>query len=409
LTATAKRPWAVEQLERAYQPDQRVHVHGLHCALVVQGNVRKPDGTIYINTEEDDIWLGDAIKSARWLGLLDFERINDRRNNEPVIYRNRSPTGIPFRQPHAGASWEGRWTFELGELQVVPPIPLLGNFYRDQPYALVIFCERASGADVLRPIAERYQANLYVGAGETSNTHIFGMAKDGVEDGRPLVVLTVADFDPAGRQMPVSIGRKLQALRDLCFPTLQFKVVPVAMTPEQVREFGLPSTPLKKKEKRADKWLAEFGLAQTELDALATARPDILRQVVEQGIEPYYDRTLAERIARAKGEWRGRAQRVIDAHVDAEEVEGIRRDLDDLAADATRRIQAIGAEISERVSEADERLRVMVSGIRLPPIPTLPEAVLPTGETHGLLVSSEWSWIEQTLALKARKTYGEGD
>jgi hypothetical protein len=235
------------------------------------------------------------------------------------------------------------------------------------------------------------------------------MAKDGVEDGRPLVVLTVADFDPAGWQMPISIGRKLQALRDLCFPTLEFKVVPVAMTPEQVREFGLPSTPLKKKEKRADKWLAEFGLAQTELDALATARPDILRQVVEQGIEPYYDRTLAERLARARGEWRGRAQRVIDAHVDADEVEGIRRDLDDLAADATRRIEAIKAGIAERVSEADERLRAMVAGIRLPKLPTLPEAVLPAGETHGLLVSSEWSWIEQTLALKARKTYGDGD
>ena len=212
------------------------------------------------------------------------------------------------------------------------------------------------------------------------------MAKDEVEDGRPLVVLTVADFDPAGWQMPISIGRKLQALRDLCFPGLQFKVVPVAMTPEQVREFGLPSTPLKQKEKRADKWLAEFGLAQTELDALATARPDILRQVVEQGLDPFYDRTLAGRIARAKDEWHGRAQRIIDARVDPEEVEGIQRDLDDLAADATRRIEAIKAEISERVSEADERLRAMVSGIRLPPIPKVPEAVLPTGETHVVRV-----------------------
>ena len=295
------------------------------------------------------------------------------------------------------------------EIQVISPLAVLGNFRRDQPYALVIFCEKASGEDVLKPIAERYEANLYVGAGETSNTHIYGMAKDGVEDGRPLVVFTVADFDPAGWQMPISIGRKLQALRDLCFPGLQFKVVPAAMTPEQVREFGLPSTPLKKKEKRADKWLAEFGLEQTELDALATARPDILRQVVEQGLEPYYDRTLAGRVARAKGEWRERAQGIIDARVDAEEVEGIQRDLDDIAADATRRVEAIKAEIAECVSEANERLRAMVAGIRLPKLSTLPEAVLPAGETHGLLVSSDWSWIEQTLALKARKTYGEGD
>ena len=114
LTNLAAARWAVEQLERAYQSDQRVHVHGLHYALVVQGNVRKPDGTIYINTEEDDIWLGDAIKAARWLGLLDFERINDRRNNEPVIYRNRLPAGNPFKSTHTSASWDGQWAFELG-------------------------------------------------------------------------------------------------------------------------------------------------------------------------------------------------------------------------------------------------------------------------------------------------------
>jgi hypothetical protein len=177
LTNQADARWAVEQLERAYQPDQRVHVHGLHYALVVQGNVRKPDGTIYINTEEDDIWLGDAIKAARWLGLLDFKRINDRRNNEPVIYRNPQPAGSLYKASHASASWDGQWTFELGEIQVIPPLPVLGNFYRDQPYALVIFCEKASGEDVLQPIAERYEANLYVGAGETSNTHVYGMAR----------------------------------------------------------------------------------------------------------------------------------------------------------------------------------------------------------------------------------------
>jgi hypothetical protein len=31
------------------------------------------------------------------------------------------------------------------------------------------------------------------------------MAKDGIADGRPMVVVTVCDFDPAGYQMPVSI------------------------------------------------------------------------------------------------------------------------------------------------------------------------------------------------------------
>ena len=65
------------------------------------------------------------------------------------------------------------------------------------------------------------------------------MAKDAAADGRTMVVLVLADCDPAGHQMAVSIGRKLQALRDLLFPAMEFEVVPVALTGEQVRELKL--------------------------------------------------------------------------------------------------------------------------------------------------------------------------
>ena len=47
--------------------------------------------------------------------------------------------------------------------------------------------------------------------------------------------MTICDCDPSGRQMPVSIGRKLQALRDLEFPDLDFEVIPVALTVDQVK------------------------------------------------------------------------------------------------------------------------------------------------------------------------------
>src|ERR1700758_2991095 len=80
------------------------------------------------------------------------------------------------------------------------------------------------------------------------------MARDGAEDGRTMVVFVLADCDPAGYQMAVSIGRKLQALRDLHFNNLEFEIVPVALTVEQVREFDLPSTPLKETERREDRW-----------------------------------------------------------------------------------------------------------------------------------------------------------
>jgi hypothetical protein len=69
------------------------------------------------------------------------------------------------------------------------------------------------------------------------------MAKDVAEDGRPLIVFTCTDCDPAGYQMATSIGRKLQALRDLLFPALDFAPQPVDLTVERVKDLRLPSTP----------------------------------------------------------------------------------------------------------------------------------------------------------------------
>jgi hypothetical protein len=399
--------WIALQIDRTFQPDQRIHLRGLHYALVAQGNVKKPNRKIYRNTVADDAWLAIAMKAARWLGYVEFERISDNRNSDPVVFRQNMPIGPYSGKPSAGAFWSGEWGFELGTLHVIRPRPTLDNFKQSQPYALTIFGEKSSLEDVLRPIAESYQADLYLGAGEISDTLLYRMAKDGAEDGRPMVVVTICDFDPAGHQMPISIGRKLQALRDLSFADLQFEVVPLAMTVEQVRELDLPSTPLKETERRADRWREEFGCEQTEIDALATLRPEALRRIVEEGLAPYYDATLDRRIHAAELDWKSRAQRIIDAHIDPEAMAEIQHEVEAIEAEATERVEAIKTEIAEQVADANDRLEAMVDGIELPEA-ELPGVVLPEKQWHAVLVSSDWDWAEQSRKLKARKTYGEG-
>ena len=153
----------------------------------------------------------------------------------------------------------------------------------------MIFGEKSSLADVVTPIAERYSADLFLETGEISDSHIYQMAAAGAADGRPMRVFTLADCDPAGWQMPVSIGRKLQALRDLEFHHLDFEVIPVALTVDQVRAMDLPSTPLKAGEQRADKWRAAWGIEQTEIDALGTLRPHVLADILADALKPFYD------------------------------------------------------------------------------------------------------------------------
>jgi hypothetical protein len=400
--------WVAEQIDERFRPHQRPHLRAVHYALVAVGDLRRPDGKIYSNTDLNYDWLGWAVKAARWLGVIAFERITDERNDPPTIYRSRGRTlrGIPGLE--ASVFWSGDWSLDVS-CHLCRPSPSLTGFSAEQPYALAIFGEKSSLADVVDPIAQRCNADLYLGAGEISETLAYQMALDAARDGRPLIVFTIADFDPSGHQMPVSVARKLQAQRDLFFPDLEFKIVPLALKAEQVREFNLPSTPLKDSERRGDKWRAEHGLEQTEIDALATLRPDVLRQIVEEGITPYFDATLEDRVRAAKSDWEDRAQEVIDAQVDEDEIAEIEATVEGLEAQAREQMEAIRSEFSAKIAAEDDRLQQLVANIDLPPAPDLPEAELFERSPQAVLVSSDQSWIEQTRALKVWKSYGNGD
>src|ERR1700722_237290 len=85
--------WVAGQLDRAIGPNRCIHWRGLHYAIVAAGNVVKPNGATYLNPDDDWRWLSDnAGKAARWLGYVDFERITDNRNSDPIIHRKLNVT-----------------------------------------------------------------------------------------------------------------------------------------------------------------------------------------------------------------------------------------------------------------------------------------------------------------------------
>jgi hypothetical protein len=208
--------WLAKQLELAIAPSRRIHWRGLHYAIVAAGGIRKPNGEIYRNNDEDWTWLcGSAGKAARWLGYIDFERIIDARNADPIIHR---------KGKAALETWVSiGLDVTIPDLDDIEPYAGPTGFEGRQKYALTIFGEKTSLEDILLPIARNFEADLYLPAGEISDTLLYRMARDGAEDGRTMVVFVLADCDPAGRQMAVSIGRKLQALRDLRFKISNLK------------------------------------------------------------------------------------------------------------------------------------------------------------------------------------------
>jgi hypothetical protein len=380
--------WVAEQLAKLYGPEQRVHWRGLHYAIVQDGKIRKPDGELYRNNERDWEWLSGAGKAARWLGYVPFERIIDQRNSPPIIHRKARV------EPQAYLSLG--LDVEIPDAEDIEPRPYAVGFTARQPYHFAIFGEKSSLEEVVLPIAEEFEADLYLPTGEISDTLIHQIAKDASEDGRPLVMFTLSDCDPSGWQMPVSIGRKLQAFRDLFFRNLRFEVVPVALTPDQVKAENLPSAPMKETEKRADRWRDEFGIDQTEIDSLTTpARRAILQRMLRQAFKPYIDPTLARRVHEAHADWDIRAEAAVEEQIDADGIERIR----ERAAERLEKLR-------DQIDEINEALSLAAGDhFRLPRI-EVPQPDVELDPSRQALVSFGDSWVKATRALIKRKSYG---
>lgn len=366
--------------------DRKIHLRGLHYMVLGRP---KPDGTPYENTDADWLWLqSDAGKAARWLGYIPFDQIVDKRNAPPEVRTFTRPDPWPYISVGIDV--------DIPSVDELVPYVGVADFTGVQPYRLVMFGEKASLNDVLEEVAAHYETDLYLPTGEISDTLIFQMARDGAADGRPMVVLCFSDADPSGWQMPISIARKLQAFKTLQVPELSFEVHRVALTPDQARAYGLPSTPLKEKERRADRWRDAMGTEQTEIDALASLRPDLLRSIAADAIAPFFDSTLVARVALARIEWGERAQAVLDAAMDAERMEQLR-------SDAADRLAAMRAEIAE----INDALRIDATELELPPV-AVPEAEL-NGHVHGVpLLDSRQPFIDQTRRLIGSKAYRDG-
>lgn len=362
------------------------HLRGLHYAFIGQP---KPNGKPYSNTDADWQWLAGPAKAARWLGYVPFEQIIDQRNDEPEVRLWTPPDPRPF-------VYTGEVKIELPDADKLRPRALLAGFTAAQPYRLVLVGEKSSLRPVLARVADMYQCDLYLPTGEISDTRAYQMAKLAVEDGRPMVVFYISDADPSGWQMPVSLARKLQAFKANEFPTLDFEVHRVALTPEQVREYGLPSTPLKDTERRADKWQKAMGVEQTEVDALAALQPELLHEIVTDAVSQYFDHQLGSRVRAAEWDWEQSAQAVLDA-AGGEHLAQLRAETAALLADKRAEIE----ELLEAVHVTPEQL-----GIELPPLPDMPEPdVAPRLEP---LCSSRWPFRVQCEQLIAAKNYESG-
>jgi hypothetical protein len=380
--------WCADAHRETVEPGRVLHIRALHYAMV--GRVKLPDGSEYTNTDENWEFLANkAVKAARYLGYLDWDLIRDARNSPPQVF----DTGEL-------APW---WGLETASVELLlpddldPRFRLYGNVVH-QPVRQAVIAEKQGVQDLLLPVCRAFGATLALPAGEISDTMVYQLLKSAAADGRPLAVHQLGDCDPAGHQMACSTARTIQAIRDSRFPDLQVIVHAPALTVEQCVAWDLPSTPLKETERRADRWLAAMGRAQTELDAAVALAPDELARVVRDSLKQYWDTTAARRDREIREQLEEDAnQRITDAF-GAEELASIRQ-----------AVEGKLTELEELVEEVNKALRLDPGevGIGSPEKP--PVEYGETRVNQEPLIDTAGDWVEATRRLVNRKAYTQQD
>ena len=152
-------------------------------------------------------------------------------------------------------------------------------FYRKSLWAdanaqVEVWLEKDALSGVVYPITDAFDVPLMVARGYASLSFLHSAAEAIEADGRPAYIYHLGDFDPSG----VDAGRKIEeTLRELA-PTAEIHFERLALTPEQIYLWRLPTRPTKETDSRSK----GFGAISVELDAIA---PQTLRNLVQHAIE----------------------------------------------------------------------------------------------------------------------------
>ncbi len=151
-----------------------------------------------------------------------------------------------------------------------------------------LWVEKDALAGVLRPIADDLHVTLMVNRGYSSQSAMKESAQrfyDANRLGMACKLFYIGDMDPSGEDMVRDVADRL----DLLTYGAYLDVVKLAITEEQVAQYTPPPNPTKMSDTRAQGFVARFGTASYEADALP---PNALAQVARDAIEAEIDYTI---------------------------------------------------------------------------------------------------------------------
>jgi len=153
--------------------------------------------------------------------------------------------------------------------------------WENQENYIEIWTEKDALRNVITEITYPFDVTLMVARGQLSRTEIYRTAQryKNKED-KDCNLFYAGDFDPSGFSIYESIKERLANFDvDIIFER-------IALTPEQIEKYRLPSDPAKEKDPNFKDFVKKYGDQVVELDSLP---PEELRNLVKNVIEENID------------------------------------------------------------------------------------------------------------------------
>jgi len=232
---------AIAEIAAEYE---RMSVRQLFYQLVSRGVVDKTENA-YKRT-------CDAAVQMRLAGTLDYRKITDGHRQRRTLLMHR---GLQHALESAHDFYRR-------------------DYWREQPRHIEVWCEKDALSGVIQPVCDAYGVPYVATRGFPSVTLRYESAQAIRHARKPASIFYFGDHDASGH----SISECVASLRDF---GADVTVERVALNPDQVDAHHLPTRPGKQSDSRHAGFVARFGDAAVELDALP---PDVLIALVEERI-----------------------------------------------------------------------------------------------------------------------------
>lgn len=235
--------------------------------------------------------LSSLLTDGRMNGIVDWNAIEDR-----------------LRKPDSPDSFDGPEAILDACINQYEKPRMEG-----QENYIEVWVEKDALSGVLKRVTEEFHIPIMVNRGYSSASAMYDAYRrfnSRFNEGQAIRILYLGDFDPSGMDMIRDVNDRIT---EFFGPApVDFEIVPIALTREQIDEYNPPPNPAKRTDSRFEKFSEEHGTTSWEVDAL---RPEVLDQILRDAIEERIDTGLYNQVCS-------------DEEADIEKLRGLKKYLD---------------------------------------------------------------------------------